>query len=359
MSTPIFSPEQTIKYAETRLFGRNVRPGAVRNITLYNAVMPSELERMLQQNHDTVQQVSQDNGREPIFYTTQELHIPQYSGFGRRKRYEEMVRAYVKAKPGQLTFESLERNGEADRTDISYDNHAYDFVKEMFSVGRPRLSTIIFGPLPAVAKQSNVTALYPNEYLNSQVVEVGDQLVLNVGYVYADQAGIILDKMTRKFEAHAREQGIKMPVSLYLFGRVGSLHDTVPRDSIVVPTAILDENDLLEKRHSLYPMHNALAQRNSTVGINLNVNSVMGETREILELAKKQGCISVDMEIREAVESVNKARRRYQHLDLRFGFAGYVSDLPLQGDTLAEELTSDQGEQEAVKLIVEHIKKSA
>ena len=356
MSTPIFSREQTIKYAETRLFGINVRPDEVSGIKIYNGMLPSELEALLT---GSVSRVIQDNGREPIYFSSGTLHIPQYSGFGRRKRYEEMVFAYLKAKQSQLKFESLERNGEADRTDIFYDNHAYDFVKEMFSSGRPRLSTIVFGPLPAVAKQSKVISQYTHEYLDSQVIEVGGHHVLNVGYVYADQAGIILDKMTRKFEAHAREQGIKMPVSVYLFGRVGSLHDTVPRDSIVVPTAILDENDLLEKRHSLYPIHNTLAQRNSTARINLNVNSVMGETREILELAQRQGCISVDMEIREAVESVNKARRRYQHLDLRFGFAGYVSDLPLQGDTLAEELTSDQGEQEAVKLIVEHIKKSA
>ena len=353
MSTPIFSREQTIKYAETRLFGINVRPDEVSGIKIYNGMLPSELEALLT---GSVSRVIQDNGREPIYFSSGTLHIPQYSGFGRRKRYEEMVFAYLKAKQSQLKFESLERNGEADRTDIFYDNHAYDFVKEMFSSGRPRLSTIVFGPLPAVAKQSEVTTTYANEYLNSQVVEVGNQRVLNVGYVYADQAGIILDKMTRKFEAHAREQGIKMPVSVYLFGRVGSLHDTVPRDSIIVPTAILDENDLLEKRHSLYPIHNTLAQRNSTAGINLNVNSVMGETREILELAQGQGCISVDMEIREAVESVNKARRRYQHLDLRFGFAGYVSDLPLQGDTLAEELTSDKGEQEAVRLILENIR---
>ncbi len=353
MSTPIFTREQTIKYAETRLFGKNVSGGEVRHIKLYNGMLPSELESKLAEV-STFERVVQANGREPIYFSSGTLHIPQYSGFGRRKRYEELIKAYAQARELPLDFESLEREGKAHQTDIFYENHAYDFVKEMLR-DKPDFGSVIFGSLSAVAAQSQVLHSSPHEYVDAQLVKVGETVALNVGYVYADQAGIIIDKMTRQFEATARELDTCKPVSVYMFGRVGALHHNLPRHALILPTAIIDEVDLQEGRQNQYPAHNVLARDGDNFGLNLNVRSVIGETRELLELAQERGCISVDMEMREAVESVNKARRRYDHLSLQFGFAGYVSDMPLQGDTLAEELKSDKGEQEAVRRILKHI----
>ncbi len=353
MSTPIFSREQTIKYAQTRLFGRNVTPDEVSSIKLYNGMLPSELEALLPGSSS---RVIQDNGREPIYFSSGTLYIPQYSGFGRRRRYEEMIRAYARARESPLEFESLEREGKAHQTDIFYDNHAYNFVKGMFLSERQEITTIIFGPLDAVAAQSRVRERFPQEYVDAQVVQIAEKVALNIGYVYADQAGIIIDKMTRQFEARAREQDTRTPFSIYMFGRVGALHDNLERHTVVFPTAIIDEIDLHDGRNNQYPIHNVLARARNNFGLNLNVRSVIGETKELLESARGHGCMCVDMEIREAVESVNKARRRYDHLKLRFGFAGYVSDMPLKGDTLAEELKSDRGEQDAVRVIVEDVK---
>ena len=92
MTTPTFTPAQVKKYAETRLFGENVTPEMVVKIQLYNGTLPSALEERLQTLGKQPRQVQQENGREPIYYTPDRtLHIPQYSGFGRRRRYEEMI----------------------------------------------------------------------------------------------------------------------------------------------------------------------------------------------------------------------------------------------------------------------------
>ncbi len=365
MTTPIFTPEQAVKYAENRLFGKNVGPEEVTQIRLYNGILPSELEEMLHQDYaEEPLRVNQENGREPIYLTSNgALHIPQYSGFGRRKRYEEMIRAYLNVSKRPMEFTSLEVGEEERRTNIAYDNFAYDFVTGLFVPDKKyrrvlnihdirNIDTIIFGRTKAVSNQAEITSLGQSDYLRAQLIRAHDKIVLNVDEVYADQAGIIIDKMLREYEALARKEGKRREISIFMFGRVGGLDEKLQRHDLVFPTGFIDDVDLQEGIYREYPMHNVLAE-GGAVSFNLNVNSVLGETREQLELARNLGCASVEMETREAVESINRARRRYRdHLSIRFGFVGYVSDCPLKGDTLAEEMDSDKGEQEAVGRIL-------
>ena len=79
MSTPIFTPEDLKLYAETRLFGNNVRPADVSSIRLYNGTLPSELIYMITSiRGDDYVKVEQKNGREPLFFHDGVLFIPQY-----------------------------------------------------------------------------------------------------------------------------------------------------------------------------------------------------------------------------------------------------------------------------------------
>ncbi len=357
MNVPIFSSEQKAKYAETRLCGSNVTPAMVDEILLYNGFLPSMLEQKLEGTN--AQRVQQENGREPIYYTSDRiLHISQFSGFGRRKRYEEMIDLYKEICGRDLRFKSLELHDNPRQTNLAYDNYAYDFVKKLFIEGTMNdISTILIGPVQAVSKQAERRCLLTTEYIDAQVIVVDEREVLNLSYVYADQAGIILDKMMREYEALTKNQG-KNPkeISVYMFGRVGGLHEEMQRQDILIPTSIIDEIDLLENKPQKYPIHNIFNNGSGRDGVCFNPSSVIRETLEQLEQAKSQGCIGVEMEVREAVESINRARRRYQgRLHLRFGFVGYVSDLPLKGDTLAEELDSDRGEQKAVEIILKDI----
>src|SRR3989338_8885557 len=363
MSTPVMSPEKIVRYAETRLFGGNIHPEDVNAIHLHNGILPSHLEHML----DSIAgqgyvRLAQQNEREPIFYKDGGLHIPQYSGFGRRRRYESVITAYIEASGRDIAFRSLEFEGIPRKTDHAYDNFAYNFVEELFKTEpMHEFATVIFGPLGAVAKQARVLKERPDEYLPSQLVSVTGRNVLNIGYIYSDQVGILIDKMLIEYNAIARQLNRHMTIPMYMFGRVGGLGKTMRRHDLVFPTSIIDSTDLNDGQVFIHQMNNILAGEQRFVGPNLNVNMVIGQTIELLQRAASRniGCVCVEMETREAVDSVNQGRRRYTGtLRQEFGFVGHVSDLPLKGDTLDKELDSDRGEQAAVATILASIASS-
>ena len=367
--TKIFTPEKIVKYAETRLFGSNVTPEMVRKIELHNGMLPFALENLLIERYNGHLKVRQENGREPIYFMEDILFIPQYSGFGRRKRYETMIKAYLEASGRDIKFESHELEDEQRKTNIEYDNFAYDFVVGLFvpeekyedrrvfeGAEAGDITEVVFGPVEAVAKQAKVLEQGNSEYLDAQIVRIDNKRILNIGYVYADQAGILIDKMLREYEALARKKGKKLKIDLYMFGRVGGLEKGMQRHQLVYPTGIIDEADLNDKRIGVYPMHNVLAENRRHTGLNFNVSSAIDETVEQLQKAREHKCICVEMETKETTISINRARGRYRgQLDINFGFIGHVSDLPLQGDTLADELDSEEGEQAAVKKIIKAV----
>lgn len=358
MSTPIFSPEAVVTYAETRLFGQNVSAEKVHSINLHNGVLPSKLEHMLESVGGRFERVTQENGREPLYFQAGGLHIPQYSGSGRRRRYEQMIGAYLKASNRNIKFRSLEADGGARKTYHAYDNFAYDFVKKLFEEKlMNNVARVIFGPLNAVAKQSTIIQERPDEYLPSQIVKVNGKQTANLGYVFSDQAGILIDKMLIEYAALAiANENKESPVELFMFGKVGGLNKDMQRHDLVFPTGIVDDTDLKEGRTFVYPMHNVLATDQKFQGLNLNVSAVINQTKEQLERGADYNCICVEMETRETVDAVNQGRRRYAEiLGIEFGFAGYVSDMPLLGDTLDRELDSNRGEQAALREIITHI----
>jgi hypothetical protein len=385
MANKIFTPEKIVKYAEKRLFSDKdmpdgigvIRPEMVNRIELHNGVLPSGVEDIVRKDYllwgmgETDGKYSfwikQSNAREPMFYDRGTLLIPQYSGFGRRERYEAMIKAYIEASGREIEFASCELNGDARKTNIEYDNFAYDFVVGLFvpddkyedrrvcsGFDIKDITTIIFGKTQAVAKQAKAIAKGNSEYLDCQIVQIDGKPVLNIGYVYADQAGIIIDKMLREYDALAKKEGNKLDIDIFMFGKMGGLEESMKRHDLIFPTGIVDEIALNQDTPVVYPMHNILA---SGQNISLNVRNVVNETTENLQKAEEAGCSCVEMEAWESIESINRARRRYADtLSINFGFAGHLSDLPLKGDTLADELESDKGEQDAVRTIVDKIR---
>ncbi|MBT3406274.1 hypothetical protein HN419_03835 [Candidatus Woesearchaeota archaeon] len=367
MKTRVFNDSDIHDYALNRLFGSNVSVDDVSRIELHNGILPSELESLVSTRMgDGVTVVNQRNGREPILFHSGVLFIPQYSGFGRRERYEEMIEAFVQISGKDIKFESKERKDDPRETNVAFDNLAYDFTMGLFvpserydawrifpehDIGEIR--KIIFGPTSAVAKQSDVVAKGESEYLDAQIIEVEGERILNLGYVYSDQVGILLDKITREYDAIGRRNG-GVALRVGMLGRVGGLAYGMQRHDLVFPHGIIDEVDLETLDGSkVYPIHNRMIGENGHRGVNLNVTSVINESPEDLRLARDLGCVCVEMEVRESVEAINRARRRYHNnLNVGFGFVGHVSDLPLQGDTLAKELDSDKGERNAVRAVL-------
>lgn len=384
MQTKILTGERLKRYAERRLFGSNVTSDTVHRIELFNGVLPSHLEEILGKMSKGAKgfvKVDQANPREPLYFMDGTLYIPQYSGFGRAMRYQRLLETYKEAVEScadgcgsgrKLEILVHELKGVPRKTDQSYSNSAYDFVTGLFipsfmydtfrvfeDEDVKDITTIIFGPIEIVAKSAKVIAKGNSEYLDAQIVEVDGQKVLNIGYVFADQAGMILEKMLREYHSiakkHAFGNNTPLNLNIYMFGRVGGLVDDIDRHHLVYPVGVIDEVDLREGRPFVYPMHNVLASPNEK-GLVFNVSTVVDETFEQLRSAKNQGCICVEMETRESVEAINQARRRYHGLlDISFGFVGYVSDNPLKGDLLDKELDSQKGEKEALDVILKAI----
>jgi hypothetical protein len=406
--TLTFTDKDIIQYGEKRLTGENLRPEEIRKIELHNGELPSMLHSEFPGG--SYSPVIQANGREPLYFqqATGTLFIPQYSGYGRARRYQRMIEEYIRASgrnnpdsdsnPGKgISFEICDARNEHGRrdpreTNINYDNFAYDFTVGLFVPDKKHeekrifstqdvgsIDTIIFGSTKAVAKQAEVIERGNSEYLDSQIVRINGKSVLNIGYIYSDQAGRLLDNILREYDALAKKQGKDRPVNIFMFGEVGGLMNGLSRNQLVYPTGIIDEKDLSEsdlphRGEFMYPMHNILAdellndherKQGTPSGLNLNINtSILDETVESLSLAVEKGAICTDMELLEMVGSINKAGTRYlasasptdmPGLNIRFGFVGYISDLPLAGDTRAKELDDDSGEREAVRAISDRL----
>ena len=391
--TRVLSGPKLVEYAERRLFSTGtpsegkayVTPDMVKRIELHNGILPSGLilDQIERQGNYKVTQIVQENSREPIFFHEGTLLIPQYSGFGRAKRYQRLVEAYTEESGRDIEFVIKDKKDKARKTIIAYDNDAYDFVKGMF-IPEPKyeewrvfpdhtvedISAIVIGPLKAVAKQADeIIDISDKEYLGAQIVRFGNVLAVNLGYVYADQAGVIIDKMLREYTAAVQEKQESSPrrLDICIMGRAGGLEPDMKRHDLIFPRGAIDLTDLKAERRFEYPFFNSISPPtiDGYKGCVLNVETVIDETLENLKIARswryKRDPIMIDaveMELRESAESINKWRRRAnEELDIHFSAVLHISDLPLQGDTLATELDSDQGEQAALEYIVRKVKK--
>jgi len=158
----------------------------------------------------------------------------------------------------------------------------------------------------------------------------------------------------REHEAFSRKEGKQREFQIYMFGRGGGLKEDLKRNDLLYPTGLVHKG-CLEKKISF---ENILADNNGIQGANYNVGTVINQTVEELQKATKKGdAVSVDMECFSLWLAAQNALLNYNEAikNIDIGIALYVSDLPLKGDTLAEELDSDKGEKAAVKQILKNI----
>jgi len=386
----VMTPENIDVYARTRLLGNMgklaITPEMITKIELHNGLLPSELEKRagLSKRGNLV---SQENAREPIYYKDSVLYIPQFSGNFRRTRYEDMITAWIKKCINKLdnvsiNFDSLDIDGDALKTLDAYREHLNDFVGSIFTeTDMSKVSDVIFGSVKSVEdvfkedKNEKIIKDIETEYLKCQIIKINGKHVLSIDYIYGDQAGSMVNEIARRYSAMAENKKKKLPLNFYMFGRVGGLvkdkgsESRMQRGDLVMPTQIMDDYNVAEpdERLRVYDLHNLLFKKSFVTrnriysnGPTLNVVSVMTENRAVLKRAKENNALCVDMEIRETVDAINKAQRNYlNNLSLGFGFVGYVSDLPLLGDTLADEMTTQEPEYKCVRIIRNHILRNA
>jgi hypothetical protein len=381
----IFDDEQLKRYSEIRLFGKNVSPEIVDKIKLYNAYLPSELEQILTCEKRTFVKVTQENEREPIYYDpdNKTLFLSQTSGFDRRERYEQMIKLYGSLPSTSPKLReylskgefSLERKESHLRTAIAYENMAYDFVVGLFVPNNKyedrrvfenkdisKIRKIIFGPVKTFAKKAEIIAVGKSEYLKSQILNVNGEEVLNIDYVYSDQARRLIYKMLLQFSGVAQKQQQPIHIDFFMNGRVGGLEDSLGLNDLVAPEGIIDSEKMLKREKQIILFDNTLAKSGLMRGLDLKVNNVLTETKEQLDMAYRLGCSCVEMEVYECIEAIETARRDFARgkypVSASFGFLGYVSDLPRKGITLADESDPKIGESKSADEIINKVKEN-
>ena len=378
--TKILRGDKLLTYCKNRIFSNVpscavagpgeviVTPDMVDKIKLYNGHLESRVRAEAFEEHIDLLKVVQKNGRERLMYKDGVLFIPQPSGISRGERYKDMINAYIDASNCQIELEEIWFGGKPIQAFIQYDNNAYNFITGLIQRSRAHeykqiftnqnandITNIIFGPLDSVAKQANkIIARRNTEYLDVQIVEMGGVRVLNLGYVYGDQAGYLIEKIAREHRGFAFEQGILRELNIFSFGRDGSLLSGTNINETTTPTAVVLLEHVMDGTHQHQHFYNMLAPPGHR-SLHLDVNSVINETEEELELAKNAGCKTVDMEAFKEITAVNKENAKRHMLKINLGIENHHSDVPFDGKTIELEPDCSSGETECVRSIKEKI----
>ena len=175
-----------------------------------------------------------------------------------------------------------------------------------------------------------------SDFLDYQIFEVNGKDCLGLNYVYGDQVFYLLKHF---FNEYVEKDNME-PLDVLMYGKVGALSDGAMRGDVIVPSGIV-------KGHEYFPMDAELLlafQRKSKeryhIGGNVfAVDSVLDQTYEGLSDAQAKGCSLTEMEAYNVAKALSFCRKNIKGMPkIRFNFIGYASDVPLAGDTLADEL---------------------
>ena len=135
MARRVMDKDSILRYGRTTFTGSNVSEDDISAIILKNGFKEKQVEELLEACNMKYVKVQQEKPREQLYFSEGALFIPQWSGYGRRRRYQERISAFIKASEKKITFIDANYLGEREKNDIQYDNFAYDYTKKLFSSG--------------------------------------------------------------------------------------------------------------------------------------------------------------------------------------------------------------------------------
>lgn len=218
----------------------------------------------------------------------------------------------------------------------------------MSEIGKRGLLNIVMCPFEAFSLDNTDVLKEGNgEYLKYKVLHLGDEVVLLLDYIFAQQAEDVLDRIYMKI-------GSTTPgvcVNLFHTGKNGAMNtlgeSEISPGDICIATGFLDERKLIacgdERIHSFRnELHDdqeygaffaEAVGRPIHYGITVNTRPVLNQKRVFLEEARKKGGRFLDMEWGRLSRAgmVSKPGLGW----IREFFAGVDVDLPLEGRTLA------------------------
>lgn len=175
-----------------------------------------------------------------------------------------------------------------------------------------------------------------DDFLDYQIFEKEGKTCLGLNYVYGDQIFYLLKHFFNEYV----ERDNKNKLHMVMYGKVGALKDDVRRGDVIIPSGIVKEKRYYPMDPGLIMAFQRKQQDRWHVGGNVHaVDSVLDQTYEGLSDAKDRECTLTEMEAYNVAKALNFCKNNIRGMpEVRFNFLGYASDVPLIGDTLAEEL---------------------
>ncbi len=256
----------------------------------------------------------------------------------------------------------------------NYENRAYDFVKEL-SLKHNMLRDVdyvTFGPIKWMKKHTReddkVRVLeehLDDDYLAHMITEVigedgESRKVLNIDYVFADQASNVIDKLLLTYHA-CTDDADSRSLHVLMYGKVGGIKDRLEVNDMVFPNGLISEYDIVNGNSKHTPMYNVFEDYHGRDEFILNETSVPLQRRSVLIDGAKRDCSIVEMEALHATLAINAGRNKYHNLDINHGFATFISDTPLkEGETTLANGTKEllqPGMRSVVDVVTDYVKK--
>ena len=212
---------------------------------------------------------------------------------------------------------------------------------------------IVFGPHESLdtSQADRVVCESKHDYLNYKILEMSDNIAVCYDYVYADQARMILHQVFNVCSSYFKGHN----VNVFHYGKVGSLKSFLKKYMVFVPNSSCEydsfdfRNEPNGTREEIKKneLQNCLSSANlaSAIfrqemgefmeGTTLNATSTIRQKKIVLERARNNNTLAIDMEFRSLAAVGLPAKTIYKDIrSTKNFFAGVISDAPSEGENL-------------------------
>lgn len=347
---------------------------ALKKITIHNAFRTAEVENLLKQAGVKVEKYFPEKSAEAHFYdwTTGHLHVVNPRGEMRlvRDHDQSIILEEIAGRPIVRSVNNY--SGSRVSASKRFTDFAFELVDEIFQtlkeddLQKKGLINLLIGPHNSLdTSNCSVETVKEHDFLNYRILTINNQLVVNLDYIFADQARNVLSQfylICNSFE--------NLDVNVFHYGKIGLLNPNLDIGAICLPTGSLDENSLINDYISVLLINNQLAGSSDAsemfrelageevhTGITVNTTSVLNQRRDTLEKDLAANGDFLDMEWSVMAGLDHGYKNSYPNLGrINYFFAGVGSDKPLEGKTLADTSYSADSEETIANAMKEIIK---
>ncbi len=204
--------------------------------------------------------------------------------------------------------------------------------------------------------------VFQNEYIDFQFVPLpNEKYMLGINYTYGRQTGSIIEKLCDVIDMEARsghwpvDAKGNVDLSFILSGKIGALDKGMRLGDVVAPTGLFIEGKTMALQNPI----KAYAH-NCSGGIVLPIDTVTKQRIDYLKkVAQEKKASLIEMELRDAFLAVNRVSLENHKIHVLLNYIAWVTDLPTEGITLAQEIENKNSEDSVMGAIAEFAEDSA